>query len=207
MSAKSWVSETPKRYLVRYTENYEPIFIHELASIADNTNIGRYTYIHGNTRVTGDKPLVVGAFCSIASGVRFQCGDEHDLSHVSTFPLGVILGMDIDYPEVLGAGISVGNDVWIGEGARILSGSVIGHGVVIGAGALVKGQLSPYTVYAGNPAKLVRKRFSEYKIEIILATKWWDWPLEKILRNKKFFSLNLNDISDESFNKQVKLIV
>jgi virginiamycin A acetyltransferase len=74
----------------------------------------------------------------------------------------------------------VGHDVWIGHGALILPGARIGSGAIIGAGAVVAGQVQPFSVVAGNPARVVRMRFSEAEVARLLALGWWDWPLERI---------------------------
>ncbi len=76
--------------------------------------------------------------------------------------------------------VVIGNDVWIGHGATILSGVTIGHGAVIGACAVVTKDVPPYGIVVGTPARLVRKRFSDENIAILLNLRWWDWPEEKI---------------------------
>ena len=79
--------------------------------------------------------------------------------------------------------IVIGNDVWIGYEAVILSGVTIGDGAIIGTRALVTKDIPPYTIVGGIPAKPIRKRFTEKEISILLDKKWWDWPKEKIARN------------------------
>lgn len=206
MMNKPWIEEIPDRYTAHLAQAGEPYFVHQMADLGNNVQVGRYSYIHGNTRVTGNQSLQIGKFCSIASGVRLHCGDEHDLQHVSTFPFNTILGIELDYHEVRGAGVVIGDDVWIGEGVRILSGAVIGAGAVLGGGALVKGVVEPYGVYGGNPARLIRKRCSPHKIEILIEIGWWDWSLDKIKRNIAFFCTNIHGISDAKFDKLIKAI-
>lgn len=195
-----WVKKCPDSYTIRYTENKEPYFLHIKALVGDNCEIGRYTYLHGNVRVTGVQPLKIGNFCSIANNVTFHCGDEHDTSRISSYPFETILGIQLSYSEVQGNGVSIGSDVWIGEGVRILSGSKIGHGVVLGAGCVFKGKAQPYGIYLGNPARLLRKRFDEHTIKILMASCWWDWPLDKIYKNSHFFSMNPSGNIDDIVN-------
>lgn len=76
----------------------------------------------------------------------------------------------------------VGNDVWIGEGALVLSGITIGDGVVIGARAVVTKDVPPYTVVAGNPGRIVRKRFTDDQISALLSIQWWNWSKESITK-------------------------
>ena len=82
--------------------------------------------------------------------------------------------------------IVIGNDVWIGYGAVILSGVTIGDGAIIGTNALVTKDIPPYTIAGGIPAKPLKKRFSEEQISALMKIKWWDWSEEEILKNLKF---------------------
>lgn len=194
-ATQSWLMQPPENYQTLRNEKGEPYFIHKLVELSSHINIGRYSYLHGNTRLTGDKPISIGSFCSIASGVRFQTGDEHDYKHVSTFPFKTVIGMHrLNYEEAWGEGILVGNDVWIGEGARILSGSVIGNGAVIGAGSVVRGELEPYGIYYGNPVVLKKMRCSVAIVDYLQLIQWWNWPLEKIIANAPFFSMSLAEL-------------
>ena len=79
--------------------------------------------------------------------------------------------------------IVVGNDVWIGYEAVILSGVTIGDGAIIGARAVVTKDVLPYTIVAGVPARPIRKRFDEETIARLEQLRWWDWPEDEIRRN------------------------
>lgn len=130
-------------------------------------------YAHDSTR------LVIGPYCSIASNVTFVLGGNHKMHAVSTFPFRLRWELD-------GAGedgqpwskgqINVGADVWIGTGATILSGVDIGTGSVIAARSVVTKSCEPFSILAGNPAKVVGRRFSEDIARRIIATNWWTWP-------------------------------
>jgi tetrahydrodipicolinate N-succinyltransferase len=89
--------------------------------------------------------------------------------------------------------IVIGNDVWIGSGVKILSGVNIGDGAVVGANSLVTKDIPKYAIYGGNPAKLIRMRFSDETIKIFEEIKWWDWPLEDI--NKAIPILQSADVT------------
>ena len=75
----------------------------------------------------------------------------------------------------------IGNDVWIGQGARLLPGTRLGDGVIVGAGAVVAGHVPPYAVVAGNPSRVIRMRFSPEQVRRLQKIAWWDWPIDQIL--------------------------
>lgn len=134
----------------------------------------------------GDK-LRIGKFCQIASGVTFiMNGANHLQDSISTFPFAIFGGdwekaMEGKSYPTKGDTI-VGNDVWIGFEATIMPGVKIGDGAIIGSKSVVTKDVEPYTVVWGNPAKPIRKRFSDTQIQKLLDLKWWDWPLEQITK-------------------------
>lgn len=173
-----------------------------LKNIIKNPNIivGDYTYYDDFENVhnfeknvkyhfdfVGDK-LIIGKFCQIASGVTFiMNGANHLQDSVSTFPFA-IFGEDWknamegkSYPTK--GDTEIGNDVWIGFDATIMPGVKIGDGAIIGSKSVVTKDVEPYSIVGGNPAKLIRKRFSEQRIEELLEMKWWDWPVDEITAN------------------------
>lgn len=132
----------------------------------------------------GDK-LIIGKFCQIAAGVNFiMNGANHQMNAVSTFPFYIFNGWSQDVPPLskmpLKGDTVVGNDVWIGQNATILPGVKIGDGAIIGANSTVGSNVAPYTIVAGNPAKLIRKRFDYELIEILEKVKWWNLPISEI---------------------------
>lgn len=164
-----------------------------------NPNIiaGKYSYYsgyyHGHSfddcarylfpdRKDVDK-LIIGAYCSIGSGASFiMAGNQgHRYDWISSFPFYYMMQEE---PCFQGASDGfapagdtvVGNDVWIGSEAMIMPGLTIGDGAVIGSRALVTKDVAPYTIVAGNPAKPIKKRFSEEEIAILLTIQWWNWP-------------------------------
>ena len=149
--------------------------------------MGRCSY--GTPRVrtfVGDSSRVlIGSFVSIADDVEFIPGGNHRVDWISTFPFRWTFrlpgALEDGHPASKGD-VVVGNDVWIGAGARILSGVTIGDGAVVGAGAVVAKDVRPYSVVVGNPAREVSRRFSDEQVEALQGIRWWDWPLELILK-------------------------
>ena len=130
----------------------------------------------------GDQ-LIIGKFCQIATGVRFiMNGANHALDGISSYPFKVMGKAWGNAPiNVVNKGNTViGNDVWIGNSVTIMQGIKIGHGAIIGTNALVTKDVPPYSIVGGNPAKLIRMRFDDSKIDFLLNLAWWDWPIEKI---------------------------
>lgn len=155
-----------------------------LLSSDPRITVGRFTYGSPSFKLwREDESVSIGAFCSIAEEVVIFGGGEHRSDWVTTFPLRIAFGDPLagldGHPANKGP-TRVGNDVWIGYGATILSGVQVGDGAIIGARAVVVRDVPPYGVVAGNPGRVVRKRFSDMQIERLLALKWWDWPIEQI---------------------------
>lgn len=134
----------------------------------------------------GDR-LIIGKFCAIATGATFiMNGANHALDGISTYPFAAMGGdwqQDFDlasYQDPSRGDTIIGDDVWIGRQATILPGINIGSGSIIAAGALVSRDVPAYGVVAGNPANLVKLRFSETDIDRLMALSWWDWPIAMI---------------------------
>lgn len=175
---------------------WAPVFLNKNKLYADY-EIGEYTY--GNPIVLAhDKNtrLKIGRFCSIAKDVTIMLGGEHHTNWVTTYPFGDFFN-ELDRRESYAKSkgdVTIGNDVWIGHGAMILSGVSIGHGAVIAANSTVTKNVPPYAIVGGNPAKIIRYRFNENQIRQLLKIEWWNWSIEKILDNCS--DLLSDDISD-----------
>ena len=133
--------------------------------------------------------LVIGKFCSIACGAKFLFNSaNHTQRSLSTYIFPVLFeewGLDVErIPEAWDnrGDIIIGNDVWIGYEAVILSGVTIGDGAIVAARAVVTRDVPPYAIVGGVPAKPIRQRFSNPDIAQLLELRWWDWPKEKIAR-------------------------
>ena len=147
---------------------------------------GKYTYGNPNIIWKNDNAkLVIGNFCSIAANVNIYLGGNHRTDWVTTYPFGHIhknkfnIFNGVGHPSTKGD-VIIGNDVWIGNNVTIMSGVTIGDGVVIGCNSHVVKNAEPYSLIGGNPANLIKYRFTNDQIEKLLEIKWWYWDDEKI---------------------------
>lgn len=165
-----------------------------------NILIGDYTYYDDPVDPTGFEQnnvlfnypefgdrLVIGKFCSIASGATFIMGPaNHRISSVTTYPFNVFGGLWTERTPPHMAQLPrkgdtiIGNDVWIGRESVIMPGIKIGDGAMIAAYSVVTKDVPPYCLAGGNPAKLIKKRFDDELTELLQNWKWWNFPPEKL---------------------------
>lgn len=125
--------------------------------------------------------LRIGKYCSVAPCEVFLGGNHH-AEWVSQYPLASKLGLPGAIDDAWNRGdVVLGNDVWVGHDAMILSGVTVGDGAVIAARAVVTKDVRPYAVVAGNPAREVKRRFDDETVARVHALAWWDWPVEEIV--------------------------
>ena len=151
--------------------------------------IGKYSY--GNPIIVNyslNYTVNIGNFCSVGANTKiYTCnGIGHDCKFISTYPFGII------YNDIFSVNnnsnnknidVNIGNDVWIGENVVIMSGVNIGDGCVIANNSHVVSNVEPYSIIGGNPAKIIKKRFTNEQIDKLLHIKWWDWDDNKINEN------------------------
>lgn len=154
-----------------------------------HSTIGRYTY-------TGPFDMIfkarIGSFTSISYGVTIG-PPEHDYKRITTHPFLYddtyeIFGKDeVLQNKKFDKEIEIGSDVWIGCNVTILRGCKIGDGAIIGANALVNKTVPPFAIVVGVPARIVRYRFDQKKIQQLQTMKWWEWDIDDIRKNKYLF--------------------
>lgn len=166
------------------------VVINENVQLSGSISIGRGSFVNGPSVIGAAKggKVTIGSFCSIAGFVYVVSGN-HNLRTPSTFQISSGKYAPT-FKNNLGKSdpILIGNDVWIGTHAVILSGVTVGHGAVIAAGAVVCNDVKPYSVVAGVPAKHIKYRFDEEQIEKLLKLEWWNWSDKEIEGNKEFFN-------------------
>ena len=186
-----------------------------LKNIINNPNIqvGDFTYYDDFENVAnfeknvkyhfdfiGDQ-LIIGKFCMIASDVTFiMNGANHLHESVSSYPFA-IFGNGWEnamegksYPTK--DNTIIGNDVWIGYDATIMPGVKIGDGAIVATKAVVTKDVAPYSIVGGNPAKEIKKRFSQEEIDFLLDIQWWDWPMEKITKYVQLLTGNIQELRE-----------
>lgn len=145
--------------------------------------VGEGTYGGLSIHDYGDTPITIGKYCSTGNNSLVILGGEHNTDWVSTFAFETHFpGCSVSGHPATRGPITIGNDVWIGTEAVILSGTTIGDGAVIGARAVVRGCIPPYAIASGNPARVLLYRFDPGTIQALLRIRWWDWPRERIER-------------------------
>ncbi len=129
-----------------------------------------------------NEKLTIGRFCQFAHGARFITSSaNHPMTGFSTYPFRVFKPETLaDYINLPFKDTTVGNDVWLGYGVIVTPGVTIGDGAILAAGAVVTKDVAPYTIVGGNPAQVIRRRFSDEVIAELLRIRWWHWDIGKI---------------------------
>ncbi|MBE9079223.1 Vat family streptogramin A O-acetyltransferase [Romeria aff. gracilis LEGE 07310] len=152
----------------------------------DSENFERNVLYH--FPFVGDR-LIIGRFCALSRGLKFiMNGANHKMSGFSAYPFEIfgeswtrVMPRPGEYPDK--GDTVVGNDVWIGYEAVIMPGVKIGDGAIVASKSIVTKDVSPYTIVGGNPAGLIRQRFSDSVVQTLLELAWWHWDIDKITRN------------------------
>lgn len=177
-----------RHFLPQKKEIVKSIFTKEIFKdkkyIIENYTYGKPTVLFENSEAN----LSIGKFCSIAQGVTIFLGGNHNVDWLTTYPFNVLdsdfsNGKKIKGHPTTKGDVVIGNDVWIGRNVTIMSGVKIENGAVIGAGAVVTKNIGAYEVWAGNPAKFIKKRFNQNTIDYLNNLNWWNWNTQKINNN------------------------
>lgn len=165
-----------------------------------NVNVGLYSY--GSCMKVGFNnggKVIIGRYCSFAANIKYF-GANHPIDFVSSSPFFYNKSYGFKVNDVPRSILNIGNDVWIGYGVIITAGCTnIGNGAIIGAGSVVTSDVPAYTIVAGNPAKIIRKRFSEETINLLEKSKWYEKDPEELINyyslmsNPSFFAKTIID--------------
>ncbi len=165
--------------------------------ITQNVKIGKHTSINGPaTRISSHiNNIKIGSYCSIASNVIIQ-EYYHKYDRISSYYINKNIFNDSSNNDTFSKGdIVIEDDVWIGSNSVILSGVTIGRGSIVAAGSIVTKNVPKYSIVGGNPAIVIKSRFKSQKtIEYLESLKWWEWDSKKMIKNKKLFNMNEEEL-------------
>lgn len=181
---REWRKRNPHNFttLVRSIESF------------DCVKVGRYTYGPISIHTAAVQPRIqIGDFCSIAGDVAFFTAIEHPTNHFSTYPFKVMALKSASREAISKGGIAVGDDVWIGYGAKIMDGVTIGRGAIVAAGAVVTSNVPPYAIVGGVPAKVLKYRFGPDLIRRLMEVDFAQINDAFILENEKLLYENFSD--------------
>lgn len=166
------------------------------SALDPRVEVGHGTYGVGERTVLlfrDDDRVTIGKYCSVAYGVTIIASGEHNYRGVANYPFAAVLKHDVKRDTCSKGAVRIGNDVWLGAHATVLSGVTIGDGAVVAAGAVVAGPVPPYAIVGGVPAKLIKYRFSEQIIAEMLRVAWWDWQQQVVEENRELFYLPVEE--------------
>jgi acetyltransferase-like isoleucine patch superfamily enzyme len=177
-----------------------------LIESSKNIKVGKFSFFNKNLIITGDEYVSIGSFCSFGKDITVYTSN-HDTNYPSTQGFIYRKYFKVNHPGEVKINPSksrtkgpvlIKNDVWIGDGVKVMSGVTIGNGACIAAGSIVTKDIDDYSIVAGVPAKRISFRFNENIRQQLLDLNWWDWSDTKIENNKAFFSTDLNTIENIS---------
>jgi acetyltransferase-like isoleucine patch superfamily enzyme len=157
-------------------------------SVLHASTLGEYSYVGDDCRIVS---TAIGRFASIGSGVRTAFGRHpyHYLSqHPATYSLKAEAGtlaesqlFNDEHARTLdGRLVCIGHDTWIGDDVKLFDGVTVGDGAVVGTDSLVTRSVPAYAIVLGKPARIVKYRFGEREIGVLLRIQWWDWDVSAI---------------------------
>ena len=184
--------------LTKHKDFPEMLLVDPTTRITASSNPNLNALVYYEQQTVDLARLEIGKYCSIATKVSFYLGGNHNTARISTWLPTPDMRYDSKRDLLTKGNILVGNDVWIARDTTIMSGVTIGNGAVIGTGAVVAKDVEPYSIVVGNPARSVRKRFTDEQIELLQKAEWWSWGHKVITDNSAV-------IFGESFDEFEKL--
>lgn len=145
----------------------------------------------------GIHSIQIGKYCSLADGITFMINLNHDYKMVTTAAASFLNGTHMTSNIPQKGQILIQNDVWIGHDVIIMSGVTIHNGAVVAAGSVVTKDVPPYAIVGGNPAKVIKYRFTDKEIEALQAIQWWNWTEEKLEKYKESFSKPISEFIEQ----------
>jgi len=180
---------------------------------SENIIVGKYSYYNGEIKLVSSphSKIYIGNYCAIGNNLKIITLN-HDYNYPSLLGKFYNIHFNSKHPGELNilptkertkGDVHIGHDVWIGDDVTILSGVKIGNGCCIGTKSVITKDLPDYSICGGIPCKLIKYRYSKDIINYLLEIKWWDWSIDKIKNNEKFFRTNLNKIDINQLKKMI----
>lgn len=195
-----------ERYKEKYWQNknkHNSVILKDICNYK-NVIVGNHSYGTVDAMFTNNETkLYIGNFCSIAKNVLFITASEHGYNKLSTFPFKVLVAGETK-PEAYSKGdVVVKDDVWIGANAIIMSGLTINQGAIVAAGSVVTKDVPPYAIVGGNPAKVIKYRFSESVIQKLLKVDYSKLSDDKIIKN---LQLLYSEITEDNVDEIISIL-
>ena len=192
-NTRRWLGRSRAK-LRRWTEfRKNGIFVSRGTYIHPGTTIGRCSRINHVSHIGLCK---IGAYCAVGGRLIVRSSDHHTrYLNMQDWAQQHIIRSGVKVVGKSAGDVEIGNAVWIGDSVIILSGVKIGDGAIIGAGSVVTASIPAYAVAVGNPARVIKMRFSDETISILAGIKWWNWDRELIQDRRKLFETDLTAIS------------
>jgi virginiamycin A acetyltransferase len=173
------------------------------SQIKPGTIIGHDVRINGPATIRGAGRAVIGPYCAI--GHRLTIITENHVTHFPNMQFQLQLELGIRPKEfVLAGDVDIGPACWVGDGVTILPGVTVGVGAVLAAGSVVTRDVAPFAVVGGVPAREIRRRCSQEVADALLGAAWWEWPPDRLLRNREFFTTDITTVSPEALLATIK---
>lgn len=164
--------------------------------------IGKCTRIN---RPSGIGPCTIGAYCAVGGRLVVRSTDHYmGYANLQDWSQLEVIKSRVPVAGKSKGEVVIGNAVWIGDSVIVLPGVTVGNGAVIGAGSVVTKPIPAYAVAVGNPARVIKKRFSDEMIAILEQVHWWDWSWETMRTRKEFFETDLSTISPSELTSMLE---
>jgi virginiamycin A acetyltransferase len=173
------------------------------SQIKPGTIIGHDVQINGPATIRGAGKAVIGPYCAI--GHRLTIITENHVTHFPNMQFQLQLALGIRPREFVVPGdVYIGAACWLGDNVTLLADVTVGAGAVVAAGSVVTRDVSPFAVVAGVPAREIRRRCSPEVAEVLVKSAWWDWPPDRLLRNREFFTTDITSVSPNELLATIK---
>jgi virginiamycin A acetyltransferase len=173
------------------------------SKIKPGTVIGDHTQINGPALIRGAGRTVIGPYCAVGHRLTIQA--ENHALHLPAMQFAMLQTLGVRAKDFVVAGdVNIGPGCWIGDGVTILAGVSVGAGAVLAAGSVVTKDVADFTIVGGVPAREIRRRCSPEVAQVLLDTAWWEWPPDRLARNREFFSTDIRSVSPEALAASVQ---